>query len=502
MQRPVLLAACLWLILGPVSGAPADEGPLAGLDAYIEKGLKDWETPGLAVAVVKDDKVVLLRGYGLRKLGESTPVDAHTLFAIGSISKSFTAASLGLLVDEGKIKWDDPVAQHLPGFRLHDAYANQQMTVRDLLSHRSGLDRHEYIWYGSGFSRADVLKRLPLLKPDWSFRAKFGYQNMMYLAAGEIIPAVTKKSWDEFVRERFFVPLGMRESNTSVTQFVTKNVATPHAKIANKVQPIAWRNIDNIGGAGAINSNVTDMARWVRLHLGDGKWDKKPLLSTAVVREMQTPQTVIRVEGIMASFNPHTHLSAYGLGWMISDYRDRKLVEHGGAIDGMTALVGLVPEEKLGIVILTNRSGSSLPMVVMYRIIDAYLKAPPRDWSGEFLKVIKGAETINTLAGIGLSSGRIKDTKPSHPLERYVGTYQSDLYPEVKVRLEKDHLVLQWGPSFTFDLEHWHYDTFRGTSRDRAEGKRMVTFATDSKGRVSEVRLAEASDTDLVFRRR
>ncbi len=307
----------------------------------------------------------------------STPSPAR---ADESISKSFTAAALGMLVDEGKIKWDDPVSKHMPRFQMHDPYASKEMTIRDLLSHRSGLARHELIWYASGLSRDQVLERLRQIKPDWSFRSKFGYQNMMFLAAGEVIPAVTKKSWDDFVEERIFQPLGMKESNTSVMKLRrSRNVATPHHKIDDKVERIRWRNIDNAGGAGAINSNVTDMAQWLRLHLNDGKLDKKQLLSSGVVHEMQMPQTVIRVEGATAKLNPPTHLSAYGLGWMISDYRDRKLIQHGGGIDGMTAQAAMLPEEKLGLVILSNRDGALLPTALTYRVFDAFLKAPPHD---------------------------------------------------------------------------------------------------------------------------
>jgi CubicO group peptidase (beta-lactamase class C family) len=509
MPRVVLFVTTLCLLaLANAPPAHADEGPFKGLDDYIDQAIKEWEVPGLALAVVKDDRVVLSKGYGVRKLGETNPVDADTVFAIGSISKSFTAAALGLLVDEGKIKWNDPVSKHMPSFQLHDPYVSKEMTIRDLLSHRSGLNRHELLWYGSSLSRAQILERLRLIKPDWSFRSQFGYQNMMYLAAGELIPAVTRKSWDEFIEERFFKPLGMIESNTSITLLRrSRNVATPHHKVEDKVERIRWRNIDNIGGAGSINSNVLDMAQWVRLHLNDGKWDKKQLLSSAVVNEMRTPQTVIRLEGPTAKLNPHSHLAAYGLGWMIQDYRDRKLVHHGGGIDGMTAQLAFIPEEKLGLVILSNRSGSLLPTALTYRIFDAFLKAPQRDWSAEYLKLIKGAEELAKKARKKQEAERVKDTKPSLSLDKYAGTYKSDIYGEIKVTLEKskekgtEKLKGQFGPSFVAELEHWNYDTFRTIPRDRTQGKQLVTFTLDAKGKVSHLRQGDDPNTDLVFKR-
>ena len=278
--------ALLLLVLVPPSRARAEDAPLQGIDDSIAGAMKVWEVPGLAVAVVKDDALVLVKGYGVRRLGESAEVDKDTLFAVGSTSKAFTAACLAMLVDEGKIQWDDPVIKHLPSFQLYDAYATHEITIRDLLCHRSGLDRHEAVWYGSPASRDEVLRRLRHVKPDWSFRSKYGYQNIMFLAAGQVIPAVTGNSWDDFVKERVFKPLGMTNSNTSVNALPKGgDVASPHHKVKDKVQPIPWRNIDNIGPAGSINSSAADMAQWVRLQLNEGARPKEKdrLLSSGAV---------------------------------------------------------------------------------------------------------------------------------------------------------------------------------------------------------------------------
>ncbi len=410
--RPVALFVVLALSAPAFAEAPAAE-PLKGLDDFVARAMKEFEVPGIAVAVVKDDKVVLAKGYGVRTLGESAPVDEKTLFAIGSCSKAFTAAALGLLVDEGKVKWDDPAAKYLRGFELYDPYASRELTLRDVLSHRCGLDRHDFVWYGSGLGREDILKRVRFARPASSFRSKFGYQNIMFLAAGQVVPAVTGKSWDDFVTERLFKPLGMQASGTSVTALPEGgDVATPHERVEEKVQTVPWRNIDNVGPAGSINSSALDMARWVRFQLGDGNFEKNRLLSSGTLGEMHKPQTVIPLEGPTAKLYPHSHFRTYGLGWFLHDYRGRLVVEHGGNIDGMSALVTLLPEEKLGLVVLTNRGATSLPAAVKYHVFDAYLHAAPEDWVKQIVAVEKGIRRIQKEAEAKDEKARASGTKP------------------------------------------------------------------------------------------
>lgn len=475
--------------------AAAQDGPLQGFDDYVNKALAEWQVPGLAIAIIKDDRIVLARGYGVRELGKPARVDEHTLFAIGSSSKAFTAASLAMLVDEGKIKWDDPATKYLPGFQLYDPYSTRELTVRDLLSHRSGLERGDLLWYASAYDRNEVLRRIRFLKPAWSLRAHFGYQNIMFLAAGQIIPSVTSKSWDDFVRERIFIPLGMTATSTSIKALASSDdVATPHARLDDKVQTVAWRNIDNIAPAGSINSNVIDMAQWVRLQLGGGMHQNKRLLSSGSVKEMQTPQTIIPLEGALEKLYPESHFLTYGMGWFLSDYRGRKVVEHGGAIDGMRAEVAMMPEEKLGIVILTNLHGSVLPQPLMYRIFDAFLGGPQRDWSAEILKVFKVLEEQGKAVEKKAESDRVKGTSPSLALEKYAGDYQSEMYGGAKVAFENGKLVARFGPNFTGDLEHWNYDTFRVMWRDRMEGKAFVNFRLNTQGKVEGMNIEGIAD--------
>jgi CubicO group peptidase (beta-lactamase class C family) len=490
--RQISVLVLLLLLLTQLAYAQAPE---PGFDEYIDKAMKEWEVPGLAIAIVKDDRIVYAKGYGVKELGGSSPVNERTLFAIGSSSKAFTAAAVAMLVDEGKLKWDDPVTKHLPAFQIFDSYATRELTVRDLLTHRSGLERGDLLWYASAYDRNEVLRRVRYLKPSWSLRSRFGYQNIMFLAAGQIMPSVAGKDWDDFVRDRIFVPLGMNASSTSIKNLAgSDNVASPHSKIDDKVQKVAWRNIDNIGPAGSINSNVIDVAQWIRMQLGNGLYENKRVLSAAAIKEMHTPQTVIRLEGNNERLYPAAHFLNYGLGWFLSDYRGRKVVEHGGAIDGMRAEVAMMPEEKLGLVVLTNRHGSVLPHLLMYRVFDAYLGGQKRDWSTEILTKVKALEEQTKAAEKKAEAERVKGTSPSLSLEKYAGTYQSDMYGEAKFAFKDGKLTSEFGPNFMGDLEHWHYDTFRVVWRDRMQGKGFVNFKLNAKAQPETVTIEGLGD--------
>ena len=293
-----------------------------------------------------------------------------------------------MLVDQGKVKWDDPATKYLPGFQIYDPYVTREITVRDLLSHRSGLARGDMLWYAAqDLPRDSILYHVRYLKPSWSLRSRFGYQNIMYLAAGQLAARVNNKSWDQVIRERIFQPLGMTSSNTSTKDLERlPDVASPHEEIEDTVRVIPYHNIDNIAPAGSINSNAVDMAQWVRFQLARGKVGGKPLLSAGAFDEMHTPQTIMPLEGPWKLMMQDAHFGSYGMGWILHDYHGRKIVQHGGNIDGMHALVGLMPEEKTGLVILTNLGGNFLTYALMYRVFDAFLKNPPKDWSAQLHK--------------------------------------------------------------------------------------------------------------------
>jgi CubicO group peptidase (beta-lactamase class C family) len=464
----------------------ARPGAERALDAYVTRALADWGLPGVAIAVVRNDSVVYAKGFGVRELGKPAPVTAQTVFAIGSTSKAFTATALGMLVDAGKVRWDDPATKHLAELQLHDPYVTRELTVRDLLTHRSGLARGDRTWASSGLSRAEVLRRVRFLEPSWSFRASYGYQNIMYLAAGTVVEKVSGQSWDEFMRDRFFTPLGMRRSVTSVTQLAQlPDVATPHERIKGAYTPVDWMNIDNIGPAGSINSSVQDMAQWIRLQLGGGTYAGKKLVEPRTIRETHTPQMALRMSEQEEKLYPMTNLTAYGLGWSLRDYHGRKMVAHGGAIRGMRAQVTLVPEDGIGVVALTNSPQSSFPTALANKAIDLFLSLPDHDWSALMLAQVKEGEQRAIAERNKVESDRAKGTSPSLPLARYTGTYADSMYGDIVVGLEGSSLVARFGPEYTGDLTHWHYDTFEAAWRSAVLGRTMMRFVVDAKGAVS-----------------
>ncbi len=479
--------------------------------SLIDRALHAFEVPGLAIAVVQDNAVVLAQGYGARTSGNPERVDEHTLFAIGSISKSVTAACLALLVDEGKLGWDDRVTQYLPEFQLADPYVTREITVRDLLTHRSGLRDVSggTLWYGSTYDREEVMRRLRYLRPVASFRSRFAYQNVMYLAAGEIVAAISGQSWDEFVNQRIFKPLGMTRSNTSVAALAnTVNVATPHAGVGGEVQAVAYRDYDNVGPAASINASAVDMAQYIRLLLAGGCYHEQQLLSAAQIQEMWAAQMVIPIAAPpppLATLAPQ--FMAYGLGWFVRDYRGHKLVLHSGGVDGMAALLTLVPAKGLGVVVLTNQE-EVLAHPITYQLLDEYLELPHTDLLPAYLEVRAERLAKRQEAEAKRDAARIAGTSPTLGLEHYVGTYADELYGTATVSLEAEQLVLSFdaSPAFTGELTHWHYDTFQITWRDPLIPKGLVTFPLNAHGAVAAMqfeqpKLLDADFAELDFRR-
>jgi len=473
-----------------LSTAYDSKEPLQGLDTYIEKLLSDWNAPGLALAIVKDDVVVLAKGCGVRRAGEETPIDEHTVFGVGSVTKAFTAAAVALLVDERKVQWDDPVIKHLPDFQLYDPYVTRELTVKDLLCARSGLNGGDMLAYGTGYTRDEIVYRLRYLKPTLGFRAAQGSYTFMFLVAGQLVAALTGQSWDEFVLERILKPLGMSSSYTTLDAILhLENVITPHARIDGKLQPISWDNTDNVGPGGSLKSTAVDLAQWLRLHLGEGTYNGARLLSSEVVREMHSPQ-IISNSYLSRLFHPEALFINYGLGWYVADYRGRKILNHGGATNGMGAFIAMLPQEHLGLIITSNVSFTSQMFVALQlRVFDAYLGAPERDWSAEFLPMWKGEQAMQEEARAKRERQRIPGTKPSLALEQYAGTYEDTFYGEVTVKWENEKLVFRYGSAFVGELEHWHYDTFKAAWQGPFLGTSLVTFSFDMYGKIDGVKV-------------
>ena len=504
-----LVVVLFTLVLGPTAQAQTSltGQQLKDFETYVQKTRWDWEVPGFSIAVVKDDKLIYAKGFGVRELGKPAAVDQHSLFAIASNTKAFTAAALAMLVDEGKIKWDDPVTKYLPSFELYDSYVTRELTIRDLLSHRSGLQTFggDLLWYESDYSRDEILRRIRFLKPTSSFRSRFGYQNILYMAAGEIVGKVSGMSWDAFMKERFFTPLTMKRTLTAHADLLkSDNVATPHNTFEGKTRVIRYGNVDNISAAGAIKSSAADMAQWLRLQLGRGTYDGKKFFGKDRSREMWTPHTVFSgISEQAEKFNPTRHFNLYGLGWVLSDYHGRLMVSHGGGLDGMTSQLAILPEEKLGVVILTN-SETPLSTILGNRIFDIFLGVPQRDWNADFLARSKENADASKAAAKKLEDAHVANTKQSLPLSGYTGTYTGAMYGDANVTEESGKLVLRLMPSSLFvgDMEHWHYDTFRVKWRDSIVypfPRGFVSFVLNSQGKSVEMRI-DVPNADFDFK--
>jgi CubicO group peptidase (beta-lactamase class C family) len=387
----------------PATAAPrnATAADFEALDAYVRKAMADWKVPGLAMAVVKDDSVVFARGFGVREAGRPEPVDTRTLFGLLSPTKTFTAAALAMLADEGLLSLDDRVVDRLPSFRVADAERTADLRIRDLLSHRTGYQEDHRLWYNRGGTRSEVAARTGELRAVAPPRAEFHYNNLMYVVAGEVVEAVSGLSWDEFIRQRLLLPLGMEESTTSPLPLAEReNVSSPHARRffgrVGGIRPIPYFDTSNVGPAGSMHSNVDEMAAWLRLNLNGGTYGGRRLLSPEAVRELQTPQVRLpdvadpRIGGARAwaplcgVVDPAT--PGYGLGWFTIDFRDHPAVTHGGGINGQRSAVGLLPDQGVGVVIFSNLQDTEISLALMYYVFDLFLAAEPRDWSAEYLR--------------------------------------------------------------------------------------------------------------------
>jgi CubicO group peptidase (beta-lactamase class C family) len=501
-------AAVLSLLVAAPALAQVARDPLAGLATHIEQARVLWKVPGVSVAVVKDQQVVFAEGFGVRSLESGGAVDADTLFAIGSNTKAFTATALGLLVQENKLSWDDPVLSYLPAFQMHDPLVTREITVRDLLCHRSGLGtfRGDLMTFGSIYDRAEVLRRIRFIEPSFDFRQGFGYSNLMFLTAGEIIPKVAGIGWDEFIAQRFFKPLGMTRSSTTLAALLAAdNVATPHGLDGEAIVPIPHDSVDNMAPAGAINSSARDMAQWLLLQTGDGAFGGAQIVDPAVIAETRTPHNLQRVGAESQELNPWTHFSTYGLGWGLSDYRGRLLVSHGGGLNGMISLVALLPEEDLGVVVLSNFDTHGLTRSIVNHVLDAYLGGEQVDWDERYHGVIEALLEGRKAAAAAREEARLKGTSPSLPLESYVGRYTSSVYGDAEVTLEDGQLKLDplAHPEISGTLAHWQLDTFLCRWTDRVWNESLVYFDLDDAGKVSQLRFAVRPDwidtTEYVF---
>ena len=464
-------------------------------DKYLNKALNDWQIPGMAVAIVQGDSIAFVKGYGIREFGKKDKVDAKTLFAVASNTKSFTSGALSQLVEQGKISWDDKVTVHLSYFKLYDPYVTGEMTIRDLLCHRSGLKTFsgDLLWYETNYSRKEVIERARYLKPEYGFRTHFGYSNIMFSAAGEIILSVTGVSWEDYIRNNFFKKLEMENSLLSVSELKDKtNIAVPHhIEDGTDPLPVKYMSWDNVAAAAAVISNAEDMSQWLIMHMNEGIYKNDTILDELQIWEMQSMHTPDNNSKSWQSYFPTLHFNAYGLGWSLFDYQGVKVVCHGGGADGMISQTMFVPEKDFGIVVLTN-SINYLPAALMYYIIDDYFGEPAKDWSSFYLRIYKYMNNMDKKDEEEKLKNRVLNTKASLKISDYTGTYGGDLYGNAEVTTEDGHLVLDFLPSPVLigDLSHLHYNTFIIKLRNSPtlpDG--TVNFIIGTDGKVEELRV-------------
>ena len=494
--------------------AAAVQARVYDLDADVARSMKMFDVPGMAIAIVKDGKVLATRGFGVRKLGDPTPVDARTVFEVASNSKVFTAAVLAMLVDEGKLAWDDPVTKHLPEFQMYDAYVTKEITIRDLLVHRSGLGlgAGDLLWWPTtSFTSDEIIHKLRYIKPATSFRNSYAYDNLLYIVAGKIIAQKSGKSWGDTVRERILNPVGMGTTTTSLAEHAgNSNVSGAHSKINGKISLVKQVPAHNAVGAVGINTSAEDIAKWMNVLLAEGVVGKDAqgkeirLYSAAQSGEMITPQTPMKIsepKPTLAATKPN--FFAYGLGLQLRDYKGRKLAMHGGALQGFYSRVVMVPEAKLGIAILTNAESGGAMTSLQYRLLDHYLDAAPTDW----IKLIHDVEAEATAKDLAAQkkagATRAAKSAPSLPLAAYDGDYQDPWYGVVSIKPVGNKHVMSFTrtPDLTGELEHFQHDTFIVRWKERNfNADAYVTFSLNPDGSIERMKMAAVSDqTDFSY---
>ena len=499
MRNPFLSFITI-IIFFSVNAQPPTDKRLAGLDTFVLKVLKDWHAAGVSIAVVEKGKVVYTGGFGYRDFDKKLPVTENTLFGIGSCTKAFTASILGMLVKEGKVDLDKPVRNYLPELKFQNEYTNDHCTLRDMMCHRTGLPRHDLSWYGSWGSRQEFLERIQYMEPTAELRAKWQYNNFMFMAQGMVVEKLTNKSWEENMKERIFKPLGMDNTNLSTID-MEKSPDHSLAFVSNdsSISTVPFRNIDAMGPAGSVNSCSKDMAKWLITWINDGKYNGKEIIPSPYRNDAITIQMAMG-GGTPSAEMPDVHVSGYGLGWMMSSYRGHYRVEHGGGIDGFITTTGFFPSDSIGIFVVSNQGG--VTSSIRNFIADRMLKLSARNWNNYLLDQTKKAKDAAKAVQKNDSIGHKFNTPPSHDLKDYAGIYKNPGYGTIEIMLKDGKLVTQFN-SINIRLDHYHYDQFNAVILDKALGDAdpiRMTFHTDVSGTISKMTVPfEGGVKDIEF---
>ncbi|MCP5061535.1 MAG: serine hydrolase [Ignavibacteriae bacterium] len=467
------------------------------LDEYIKSTVEKFDLPGLSIGIVKDSIVIFNKGYGVKDIRNSSPVNTDTKFAIASLSKAFTSASIGILVDEGKLNWNDKVVDHLPEFKLYDSYITREARIVDLLCHRIGLATFDgdLLWYGTNYKRSEIVKRIGEMPIKNGFRDKYGYQNIMFIVAGEVIEKVSGKTWEEFVQERILTPIKMNNTTISNSEFTSSsNVAIPHL---NK-KPLDFINYDNSGPAASINSSTSDLLKWLQFWLNEGEWNGEQLLSKKSTRKILTSHTALN--GGAGKEIDGTHFAAAGLGWFLYDYTGRKVITHGGGLIGFISKITFVPEDNLGVIVLTN-DDTRVSGAIVNKVLDLFMNDKDIDYIDKaFVRQTKRNERLEK-SKFKRDSLRMEGTSPSLKLEKYAGIYTDKMYGNAEITFDNGNLSLTLLPSkelFVSKMEFWHLNTFRIKFADEFLPEGFVTFNFETSGNISGFKI-ELPNPDFHF---
>jgi CubicO group peptidase (beta-lactamase class C family) len=460
MNRVILTIV---FFLSVIISASSQNVDFEKLDSYFEKAAKDWEIPGMSVGIVKDGKIVFSKGYGVLEVGKPKKPDGNTLYAIASNSKAFTSSMIAMLVQEGKLKWDDKVQKYLPWFELYDPNVSREITIKDLLCHNSGLGTFsgDVIWYKSDLNSEEIIKRIKYLPNQFNFRDGFGYSNVMYITAGEVIKTVTGKTWGQNLQERLLTPLNMDRTIFSLSKLTEKgNFATPHAFEKEKNIPIPYVDWEEIGALGGIISSVNDIGKWMIFNMNHGITATDTLLTSPSVNMLWKIHNPFLVDQTKPN-ESKTHFRGYGLGWSLADFHGRLRVNHTGGYDGMISAVTMIPDEKLGVVVLSNGMNPPTTAITNY-VLNTYLGLEEKDWSAQMLEKNKKRQSEDKRISDRVEK-QVKGTHPSLPLEKYAEKYNSLIYGKIDVKLEngKLRLYFEHTPDLSATLEHWHYDVWK-----------------------------------------
>jgi CubicO group peptidase (beta-lactamase class C family) len=504
VRRLAISLVCIGLLI-PVTGL-SQQPTAEEIDELAARAMETFQTPGIAIGVVQGGELVYAKGHGVREIGRSDPVDPDTIFQIASLTKAFTAAALGILVDEGKLDWDDPVIDYLPEFRMYDPWVTREFTIRDLLTHRSGLGLGAgdlLFWPRAKSTPEDIIRAMRHLEPETSFRTAYAYDNLLYAIAGQVVGAVSGVAWQDFVEERIMQPLGMSQCRSLRDRVEDNpNRATPHMVVDGELETTFFSGGGATSAAGAINCNISGLAKWAAMHLAGGVLpDGGRLLSEDTHAELWKPVTLRPVRD-QAREHGRTHFNAYSLGWGLKDFYGYLHVSHGGALQGMTSHIAVLPEKDVAVIALCNQ-WSRAPRAVTAEILNAYAADTPEDWveilaSAQSERADEAKKTVEEAF-----ANRDADSTPTLPLEKYVGTYRDRWYGDVFVDQGEDGLVMRFSRSelLTGPLEHFQYDTFIARWLDRSlHGDAYVTFTLGADGEVEAIRMKMLSpDTDFSF---